>query len=85
MHYISSSKDFFKYLRQGKYAYGYPVFFFGYGKTYSFDAVLKECKSIGKQFINDKEYIEFPIEGCAINWESEIYCEISGKAIESAY
>jgi hypothetical protein len=80
-------------LRSGQYTWpsGYPMYFVTHdGAALSFEAVRQEWR----QIVQDHLWARQPgfrgtgwlIEGCSVNWEDpELYCEHTGKRIESAY
>ncbi len=75
-------------LRSGPYAWpgGYPVYFVtADGAALSFDAVKQEWRNIVWAHLADPDSGWF-IEGADINWEDPVlYCDHTGKRIESAY
>jgi hypothetical protein len=85
---ITNICEFRKAYRNGPYAWpgGYPLFFIASdGAALSFDAVRQNLKSVLHSIayrVNDG----WRVVGMEINWEdASLYCEHSGKRIESAY
>lgn len=75
-------------LRAGEYAWpgGYPMYFItSDGGSLSFDSVRENLRSIMDSIAND--YRDgWKVIACEINWEDgDLYCDHSGKRIESAY
>jgi hypothetical protein len=64
----------------------YPKFFITTdGGVLSFDSVKKHIELI-REAISDKADVGgWRVCGCDVNWESVLYCDHSGKQIESAY
>jgi hypothetical protein len=64
----------------------YPKFFITTdGGVLSFDSVKKHIELI-REAISDKADVGgWRVCACDVNWESVLYCDHSGKQIESAY
>ena len=78
-------RDVFRALRSGKYAWpgGYPTFFWGVdGSTYSFDAVRADPARFAR---DTRDGGPDALEGFDVNWESEMFCDDTGRQIEAAY
>ncbi len=75
-------------LRQGEYTWpgGHPMFFItSDGSALSFDSVKKEFKSVAWS-IKNKTSDGWRVVACDINYENDsLFCDHSGKQIESAY
>lgn len=58
---------------------GYPLFFYTEGDAYSFAAVAEAVA-------DDHAWLLNKLRGVKVNWEDpELYCDVSGNRIESAY
>lgn len=63
----------------------YPKYFItNDGGILSFETVVKEAERI-KEAIKDDDDFGWRVCGCDVNWESLLFCDHSGKQIESAY
>lgn len=85
---IKTGKDFRETIRAGAYAWpgGYPLFFItSDGAALSFDSAKENARHIIDS-IRNKSKDGWRVIGCDVNWEdSDLYCDHSGKPIESAY
>lgn len=84
---IKTISDFRRAMRHGPYAWpgGYPCYFVTKdGGTLSFDAA-RECRREILEAIRDNNNPCWRVIGLDINWEMELYCDHTGKQIESAY
>ena len=86
---INSISDFRAAIRNGQYAWpgGYPCYFItSDGAALSFDAARKELRSIIDAIANNLNHTGWRVIGIDINWEDDnLYCDHTGKQIESAY
>lgn len=81
---INSLADLKASIRAGGYTLfgGYPMYFFtGDGSTYAFETVRQKFEIFARCW-----EIDGPgrIAGCAVNYESDLYDELTGAPIESA-
>ena len=83
-----STKDLKNQLRSGPFAWpgGYPLYFITDDcAALSFDAVSENLRSVLwsiRNEVNDG----WRVIGCDVNWEdASLYCDHTGKRIESAY
>lgn len=85
---INSISDFRAAMRNGAYAWpgGYPLYFVtSDGAALSFDAVKAERRNI-LDSIAHRLSDGWCVIGMDINWEdASLYCDHTGKRIESAY
>jgi len=85
---INTISDFRRAVRNGPYAWpgGYPFYFItSDGAVLSFMAAKKERRNI-LEAIRDKDHSGWRVIAVDINWEDpELYCDHTGKRIESAY
>ena len=76
-------------LRDGAYAWpgGYPCYFItSDGATLSFESAHENWREIVGAHLRRDRSCGWHVAACAINWEdSDLYCDHSGKRIESAY
>lgn len=83
-----SISDFRRDIRTGPYAWpgGYPLFFItSDGCALSFAAAKSERRNI-LEAIATHSSDGWRVEACVANWEdSALYCDHTGKRIESAY
>jgi hypothetical protein len=83
-----TTKDLKEQLRKGPYAWpgGYPCYFItDDGAALSFDSVRENLRQV-IWAIRHKSSDGWRVIGCEVNWEdSSLYCDHSGKRIESAY
>ena len=85
---IKTVHDFIQALRAGKYAWPgcYPTFFITSDcAALSYDTARRNVGLIARA-IRDDDRGGWKIVGHDVNWEDpELYCDHSGKRIESAY
>lgn len=63
----------------------YPLYFItNDGGILSFETCVKEADRI-KEAIKDDDDFGWRVCACDVNWESLLFCDHSGKQIESAY
>ncbi len=85
---IETTDDFNLQLKRGRYIDGgYPIFFVcADGGVLSFDSAEENAELIRAAIggpVTDKQWRVVHVE---VNWEDpELYCDDSGKRIESAY
>lgn len=80
-------EDFLKHLEDGPYAWpgGYPRYFvMADGGTISFKGAEQHKEDI-LEALDTKDRSTFYVDACDVNWESELYCDVTGEPIESAY
>jgi hypothetical protein len=83
---IKSTHDLKATLRNGAYAWGYPLYFVtSDGGTLSFEAVRSELRSV-LDSIRNRHNDGWRIVACDINYEdTDLYCDHTGEKIEPAY
>lgn len=84
---IHTIADLEKAISDGKYTQlgMYPKYFVTKdGGVLSFESVFHNIELV-KDAIKDKDNSGWLVCGCDVNWESVLYCDHSGKQIESAY
>lgn len=85
---INRPSDFGRALKTGPYTFPgcYPVYFItSDGAALSFDAARREAKLICAA-IRERSRDGWRVMAVAVNWEDPaLYCDHSGKRIESAY
>ena len=84
---IATVADLKATLRAGQYAWpgGYPLYFAcADGCCLSFDSVRESLREV-IEAIKGKHDPQWQVIACRINYEDELYCDHSGKSIESAY
>ena len=83
-----TTKDLKAQLRAGEYAWpgGYPLFFITTdGAALSFEATRANLRSVFDSMRNGIDD-GWRIVGCDVNWEdASLFCDHTGKRIESAY
>ncbi len=83
-----TTQDLKQQLRGGDYAWpgGYPLFFItSDGAALSFEAVRENIRSVFDSMRNGIDD-GWRVVGCEANWEDpELFCDHTGKRIESAY
>lgn len=86
---IDSISDFRRAIRNGAYAWpgGYPLFFITADcASLSFEAAKQERRAILEALRDNKTHSGWRVAACEVNWEDpDLYCEHTGKRIESAY
>lgn len=85
---IKTSRQFLETLKNGPYAWpgGYPLYFItSDGGALSFDAAKDNVTTICRA-IRHKSRCGWSVVACDVNWEdSSLFCDHTGKRIESAY
>jgi hypothetical protein len=85
---INSLSEFRAAMRYGPYAWpgGYPLYFVtSDGAALSFDAAKQEKRNVIDSIVT-RSNDGWRIVGMDINWEDQdLYCDHTGKRIESAY
>ena len=86
---IKTISDFRRAMRNGPYAWPgvYPLFFITQdGAALSFDAAKQKHRHILEAIANNHGGSGWRIVALEINWEEpDLYCDHTGKRIESAY
>lgn len=86
---INSICDFRKAIRNGAYAWpgGYPLYFVtADGAALSFEAAKAERRNILEALRDNDARSGWQVSAVAVNWEdADLYCDHTGKRIESAY
>lgn len=86
---INTPADLARALNQGPYAWpgGYPLFFItSDGAALSFDSAKSEAKLICQAIRDNDTRCGWHVCAVDVNWEDPaLYCDHSGKRIESAY
>jgi hypothetical protein len=86
---INSISDFRAAVRYGPYAWpgGYPLYFItSDGAVLSFEAVKSERRNILEALRDNAKRSGWHVCAIEINWEDpELFCDHTGKRIESAY
>ena len=86
--FINSISDLRKAFRHGPYAWpgGYPTFFVtSDGACLSRKAARAELRQVLEALRDNDTRCGWHVCALEVNWESELYCEHTGKPIESAY
>ena len=84
---IDTISDFRRAMRNGPYAWpgGYPLYFItSDGCALSFDATKQNRRYILEALASDSND-GWRVVATDINWEGPLYCDHTGKQIESAY